>query len=262
VRALIKLGGTLLDAPDSRDRLAQEIVSAVAQGLEAVVVHGGGKQMTRFLTERGVESRFVNGLRVTTPEVLDAVLKVFAGSVNHELVSALNRAGARAVGLSGIDACLVEAVQMDPVLGAVGRVTRANPELLTLLTSARFLPVVACVAGDRQGNVYNVNADQMAVACAAGFGADRLIFLTDVEGVLDAGKKIRPQLTSTECADLIAAGVATGGMQAKLNAATSALKQGVRQVLIAPGAQAGVLAKALRDEPVGTRLFAAEVQKA
>jgi acetylglutamate kinase len=262
VKVLIKLGGTLLDAADSRDRLAGEIVAAVEKGIEAVVVHGGGKQMTRFLAERGVESRFVNGLRVTTAEVLDAVLKVFAGSVNHELVSALNRAGARAVGLSGIDACLVEAVQLDPALGAVGRVTRANSELLDVLASAGFLPVVACVAGDRQGNVYNVNADQMAVACAAGFGAEKLVFLTDVEGVLDAGKKIRAQLTAADCAQLIAAGVATGGMQAKLNAATSALDQGVGQVLIAPGALPGVLEKILNNEPVGTRLVAAEAQKA
>jgi len=260
VRILVKLGGTLLDAPDARDRLAAEIVAAAEQGTQTVVVHGGGKQMTRFLAERGVESRFVNGLRVTTPEVLDAVLKVFAGSVNHELVSALNRAGARAVGLSGIDACLVEAVQMDPALGAVGRVTRANPELLGVLTGAGFLPVVACVAGDRQGNVYNVNADQMAVACAAGFGADRLVFLTDVEGVLDASGQIRRELTGSECAQLIAEGVATGGMQAKLNAASSALEQGVTQVQIAPGAAAGVLARVLANDPIGTRLVRAEVR--
>jgi acetylglutamate kinase len=261
VKLLIKLGGTLLDGVESRDRLSAEIAAVVAQGVHAVVVHGGGKQMTRFLAERGVESRFVNGLRVTTPDVLDAVLKVFAGSVNHELVSALNRAGTRAVGLSGIDACLVEAVQLDPALGAVGRVTRANAELLDVLTSANFLPVVACVAGDRHGNVYNVNADQMAVACAAGFGAEKLIFLTDVEGVLDADNKIRRQLTTSESAQLIAEGVATGGMQAKLNAAASALAQGVSQVLIAPGAMPGILGKALANERVGTRLIAAEAQR-
>src|SRR5208283_1494118 len=112
-----------------------------------------------------IESRFVNGLRVTTPEAVDAVLKVFAGSVNHELVAALNAAGAPAVGLSGIDSFLVEAEQMDPALGAVGRVTRANPALLDLLTTNGFVPVVACVAGDRQGRIYNINADRMAVAC-------------------------------------------------------------------------------------------------
>jgi acetylglutamate kinase len=261
VKVLVKLGGSLLDAAGSRDRLSAEIADLVGQGVDAVVVHGGGKQMTRFLAERGIESRFVNGLRVTTPEVLDAVLKVFAGSVNQELVSALNRAGARAVGISGIDACLVEAVQMDPALGAVGRVTRSNPEVLNLLTSANFLPVVACVAGDRRGNVYNVNADQMAVACAAGFGAGKLIFLTDVEGVLDAGKRIRPQLTTAESAQLIAGGVATGGMLAKLNAAASALAQGVGEVLIAPGAVPGVLARVMANQPVGTRLIAAEAQR-
>jgi acetylglutamate kinase len=105
--------------------------------------------------------------------------------VNHELVASLNRAGALAVGLSGIDSFLVEAEQMDPALGAVGRVTRSNPALLHLLTEHGYVPVVACVAGDRQGQIYNVNADQMAVACATAFGARQLIFLTDVEGVLD-----------------------------------------------------------------------------
>ena len=106
-------------------------------------------------------------------------------------MASLNRAGALAVGLSGIDAFLVEAEQMDPALGAVGRVTRSNPALLELLVDGGYLPVVACVAGDRQGRVYNVNADQMAVACAVAFGAGQLVFLTDVEGVLDGGRRIR-----------------------------------------------------------------------
>jgi acetylglutamate kinase len=219
VRVLVKLGGTLLDSAESRDRLAAQIAAARGRGIEMVVVHGGGKQMTRYLTERGIESRFVGGLRVTSPETIDAVLKVFAGSVNHELVASLNRAGALAVGLSGIDAFLVEAEQMSPALGAVGRVTKSNPALLELLTANGYLPVVACVAGDRQGQVYNVNADQMAVACAAAFGARQLIFLTDVEGVLDGSGRVRPVLTANQSRQLIADGVATGGMQAKLNAA-------------------------------------------
>ena len=106
MRILVKLGGTLLDTPESRARLASELSQIQRSGVQMVVVHGGGKQMTRFLTERGIESRFVGGLRVTTPEVVDAVLKVLAGSVNHQLVSALVQAGSLAVGLSGIDACL------------------------------------------------------------------------------------------------------------------------------------------------------------
>jgi acetylglutamate kinase len=257
VKLLVKLGGTLLDAPESRYRLATQIACARARGAQITVVHGGGKQMTRYLTERGIDSRFVNGLRVTTPETIDAVLKVFAGSVNHELVASLNRAGAMAVGLSGIDALLAEAVQMDPALGAVGRVVASNPALLDLLTGGGFLPVVACVAGDRQGNIYNVNADQMAVACAAAFRADQLIFLTDVEGVLDAAQQVRPVLSAAESRGLIADGVATGGMQAKLNAALAALDGGVAAVRIAPGAADRILERILAGEAVGTKMVTA-----
>jgi acetylglutamate kinase len=254
VNLLVKLGGTLLDSSESRDGLARQIAAARNGGHEITVVHGGGKQMTRYLTERGIESTFVGGLRVTTPETVDAVLKVFAGTVNHELVASLNRAGALAVGLSGIDSFLVEAEQMDPALGAVGRVTRSNPALLHLLTGAGYVPVVACVAGDRQGNIYNVNADQMAVACATAFGADQLIFLTDVDGVLDGAKQVRPLLTAAESRQLIADGVATGGMQAKLNAALSALEGGVEQVRIAPGAAPSVLERILGGEELGTKM--------
>jgi acetylglutamate kinase len=260
MKLLVKIGGTLLDAPESREALARQIAGVRARGHEIVVVHGGGKQMTRYLAERGVESRFVNGLRVTSPETIDAVLKVFAGSVNHQLVASLNRAGALAVGLSGIDALLAEAEQMDPALGAVGRITRANAGLIEVLTGHGYLPVVACVAGDRQGGIYNVNADQMASACAAGFGARQLIFLTDVAGVLDAGQSVRPLLTPTEIQGLIGAGVATGGMQAKLDAAVAALDAGVGEVRIAPGAEASVLERLLAGEEMGTRIAAAGVE--
>jgi acetylglutamate kinase len=253
LKLLIKLGGTLLDAEDSRCRLAQEI-SDVAGREAVVVVHGGGKQMTRFLAERGVESRFVNGLRVTTPEVIDAVVKVFAGSVNAQLVTAFRAAGALPVGLSGLDAGLVDAEQLDPALGQVGRPVRCDPRLLELLTREHFLPVVACVAGDARGAIYNVNADQMAVACAAGFGAGKLIFLTDVEGVRDAAGQTQTTLTPAEAAGLIREGVATGGMQAKLEAALLALERGVREVLIAPGARPGIVTSLLAGEPIGTRL--------
>jgi acetylglutamate kinase len=254
MKLLVKLGGTLLDAPETRDRLAAQIACARARGCRITVVHGGGKQMTRYLAEQGIESTFLGGLRVTTPETVDAVLKVFAGSVNHELVAALNRAGALAVGLSGIDGLLAEAEQLDPALGAVGRVVCCNPALLELLTENSFLPVVACVAGDRQGNIYNVNADQMAVACAAAFGAQQLIFLTDVEGVLDEAQQVRQVLTAAESRALIVDGVATGGMQAKLNAALAALADGVDQVRIAPGAAENVLDRILAGEPLGTRM--------
>jgi acetylglutamate kinase len=258
LKILVKLGGTLLDSAQSRNRLAAEITAIETSGVRVVVVHGGGKQMTRFLSDRGIESHFVGGLRVSTPEVIDAVLKVLAGTVNHELVASFVAAGAMAVGLSGIDACLTEAEQMHAELGSVGRPVRSNGALLDLLTAAKYLPVVACVAGDRSGRIYNVNADQMAVACASGFGADRLIFLTDVDGVRDAAGSILPVLTAADCEGLIERGVATGGMQAKLNAATDALRNGIQQVVIAPGALAGAVERLLAGDTIGTTLVASE----
>jgi acetylglutamate kinase len=262
LKLLIKLGGTLLDDSDSRSRLARELTDLRNQGHLLVVVHGGGKQMTRFLGERGVESRFVNGLRVTTPEVLDSVLKVFAGTVNHQLVSSLVETGAMAVGLTGIDALLTEAEQLDPALGAVGRPVRSNPAVLDVLTANGFLPVVACVAGDRQGRIFNVNADAMAVSCAAGFTVDRLIFLTDVEGVRGADGAVISVLRPADCQHLIETGVATGGMEAKLNAAAAAIKGGIGQVVIAPGALERAAARIIAGEQIGTRLVPQEATHA
>lgn len=256
MRVLIKLGGTLLDADDSRLRLAHEITKAASAGYQIAVVHGGGKQMTRFLAERGVESRFVNGLRVTTPEIIDAVVKVFAGSVNTGLVAAFRTAGARPVGLTGLDAGLVDARTLDPELGQVGKPIRSNAALLELLTEEGYLPIVACIAGDENGKIYNVNADQMAVACATEFRAKKLLFLTDVDGVRDAGAAVRAALSSAEALSLIDAGVATGGMQAKLESALQALRAGIAEVLIVPGARPGIVGDVLRGEPLGTRLIA------
>ncbi len=257
-KLLVKLGGTLLDGDSTRARLAAEIAAA-ARATQVAVVHGGGKQLTRHLAGLGVESRFVDGLRVTTPAVLEAVIQVVAGSVNRQLVAALNRAGARAVGISGIDAGLVEAEQMDPALGSVGSVTRADPALLDALWAAGFLPVVACMAGGREGRCYNVNADQMAVACAAACGAGSLIFLTDVEGVLDGSGRVLPLLDPAAAEALIASGAATGGMLAKLRAAGHALRLGGPRVRIAPGAAERVLERILAGEQVGTLLAAEEV---
>ena len=254
MRLLIKLGGTLLDDSSSRARLAAEIKD-VSKRAAVVVVHGGGKQMTRFLAERGIESRFVNGLRVTTTEVLDAVLKIFGGSVNAGLVSAFRAAGANPVGLTGLDAGLVDAEPLDPDLGHVGRPVRSNPALLDLLTREGYLPVVACIAGDPHGQAFNINGDQMAVACASAFRADKLIFLTDVDGVRDERGEIRATLTVVEALELIRVGVATGGMQAKLEAAVSGLQKGVGEILISPGGRPGVIEKIAFGQPIGSRLI-------
>lgn len=259
MRALIKIGGTLLDSPESRARLASEIAQAVRDGLEAVVVHGGGKQMTRFLSERGIESQFVNGLRVTTADVLDAVLKVLAGTVNQELVAAFVAAGTPAIGLTGMDGLLTEAETLNKELGFVGRPVNSNVHLLSLLTQNQYLPVVACVAGDRHGQFYNVNADRMASSVASALHVDKLLFLTDVDGVNGADKKVYESISTAECDQLIETGVATGGMRAKLESAMEALRSGVGEVVIAPGALPGVIGKLLAGAPIGTRLVANEM---
>ena len=253
MKILIKLGGTLLDAADSRERLAREI-NEVTHNHQVTVVHGGGKQMTRYLAERGVESKFINGLRVTSPDIIDAVVKVFAGSVNAQLVSTLRACGARPVGLSGLSAGLVDAVQLDPELGQVGKPVSSDGRLLELLAREGYLPVVACIAGDANGNIFNVNGDQMAVSCARGFHADQLIFLTDVDGVRDGAGVVQPQLSVAQSCKLIEDGAATGGMQAKLEAAISALGNGVREVLIAPGAQPGIVKSLIAGSRIGTRM--------
>lgn len=248
LKALIKIGGSLLDDPLSRADIARQIAALHAQPhLNLAVVHGGGKQMTRYLEDRGIKSTFVNGLRVTTEETVDALLKVLAGTVNTQLVAAL---GPRAVGLTGIDAALATARQLDPRLGFVGRVTDSNPAILDLLTAAGYLPVVACVAGGDA--IYNVNGDSMAVAVASKWKVERLVFLTDVSGVMDAEKNILPQLSTADCARLIETGVATGGMQAKLNAATEAVANGVREVRIVKGSDPDIVTRVFAGEVVGT----------
>ncbi len=262
MKILIKIGGTLVDDADQRRALADQIAYAHQAGHSVVLVHGGGRQLTRFLEERGIPSHFVNGLRVTTTETMDAVLKVLAGSVNKQLTAALRAAGVNAVGLSGIDGRLTTAVRLSAELGWVGRVTSVDASLLELLTSAGRLPVIACVAGDDLGQAWNINADQMAVACAHAFGAAQLIFLTDVAGVMDGNGSVLPLLDAAASRALIENGIARGGMQAKLEAACAAIAAGVERVVIAPGSGAGLLARLLAGEAAGTEIRATTVKDA
>ncbi|MBI1357244.1 MAG: acetylglutamate kinase [Acidobacteria bacterium] len=256
MKLLVKLGGTLLEAEATRKGLALQAAALVKAGHQVVIVHGGGKRLSRYLQEQGVASEFRNGLRVTPPDILDAVLRIYAGSVNHHLVSELQAAGALAVGLSGIDAGLTEAVQLDPALGAVGKVERVNAGLLDRLTETGYLPTVACIAGGADGAIYNVNADEMASAIGAGFRADRLIFLTDVGGVLDGDGKRVERMTVADADALIASGVAHGGMEAKLRAASRAVQGGAGEVRIAAGSDADILPRILDGEPLGTSFVA------
>lgn len=253
MRVLIKIGGTLLDDPETRHSIASQLAE-VAHQYDIVAVHGGGKQVTRFLEERGLPTRFIGGLRVSDEAVVDAVVKVIAGSVNKQLVCALIAAGRCAFGLSGVDGRLTTAVPLDPELQSVGHPGKTDGRLLDLLTKSGYLPVVACIAGDEHGNVYNVNADQMAVSCALGWHADKLFFLTDVDGVRDEHGAVLGRLCLDEVHALVESGTATGGMRAKLNAAERALRAGLEEVVIASGHEPNVCQRLLAREAIGTRL--------
>jgi acetylglutamate kinase len=254
VRLLFKVGGTLLDEAAGRTAIARQL-AAIARNHELVVVHGGGKQVTRFLEERGIASQFVNGLRVSDETVIDAVTQVVAGSINKKLVSALIAEGASAFGLSGVDGQLTEAVPLNLELHFVGKPLKSEGRLLNLLIAAGCLPVIACIAGDRSGTIYNVNADQMAVSIALGWSAESIVFLTDVPGVKGVDGEVIPHLGESEAAELIRSGVARGGMQAKLEAANSALRSGIPEVVIAPGHEPDIWAR-IAGHSLGTRILA------
>ncbi len=254
MKLLVKLGGTLLETAERRASLARQVKHLLRGGHEIVVVHGGGKRLSRYLAGLDHKSEFRRGLRVTPPEILDAVLRVLAGSVNRQLVADFQKAGVQAVGLTGIDAGTVQASQLDPDLGLVGKVERVDPGLLHRLTASGYLPAVACIAGGEKGAIYNVNADQMASACAAGLGVNRLVFLTDVGGVLDGEGALIRALSAGDAESLIQEKIAVGGMEAKLRAAIEALRNGIRHVSIVNGHEPDMLARASEGAGFGTEL--------
>jgi acetylglutamate kinase len=253
VKVLIKLGGTLLDDPIKRASLAKQLAWATTQ-CELGVVHGGGKQVTKFLEERGVKSQFVNGLRVSDMAVIEAVTNVIVGGVNKQLVAAIVAAGCKAVGISGVDGGMITARQLSDELKFTGKPTVTDGKLLDLLISGGYLPVIACIAGDSEGNIYNVNADQLAVSCAAGWGAVKLFFLTDVSGVKNSAGETISHLTPTDVHGLVSSGVAHGGMQAKLESSVLALESGLSEVVIAPGQADNICRELLAGEFRGTRI--------
>jgi len=243
VKVVVKIGGTLLEDAAGRKRIAALLARHFEPGRRLLVVHGGGQQLTTYLERAGVASEFVNGLRVTTAEALDGVVKVLAGTVNHNLLAALHAAGVAAVGISGIDGGCLSAEKLrgdqGEDWGYVGRITRADPRVWEALLDADLLPVMACLAVGEDGQIYNVNADQAAVACAVHWQADRLVFLTDVEGVRDSQGRVLDRVAAEDTRALLQSGVVAGGMLAKLHAVEEALAGGLSQVRISNGHRDG-----------------------
>ncbi|HEV7486613.1 MAG TPA: acetylglutamate kinase [Thermoanaerobaculia bacterium] len=233
---VIKLGGSLLDDPVRRAEALNAIAAQWKRGEEIVIVHGGGKHVDANLKRLGIPKRTHAGLRVTDDETLDVVVATLAGSVNKMLVAELAAIGVRSAGISGCDASTLTAELHPPIdgidLGHVGSVIGGDPTLLRAIVSYGILPVVSSVAEGPNGTLLNVNADSAAAAIAVSLGAEELIFITDVAGLLDARGNVVAQLHADEAEALLGTSVVTGGMRPKLQAALHALGSGVRRITI------------------------------
>jgi acetylglutamate kinase len=260
VRFVIKIAGALLEREDTVRTIARQVSELAREGHELLVIHGGGKIFTATLARMGISSRFVNGLRVTDRETRDAAIMVFAGLLNKRLAGSISLAGQPAVGISASDAAcfLAEPMQVDERegrLGFVGYLTGVNVDFLRSLWRAALVPVACCLGLGADGELYNINADHMAAAAAEFVQADRLIFLTDVEGVLD-GEKVLRVIGGGEIENLIRRHKVSGGMILKLEAAKRALAAGISEVRIVGGTRSKSLLSAARGTfSHGTRVL-------
>jgi len=244
MKIVIKIGGTALEDGSTLHKCAHAAVEMAQDGHKVAVVHGGGSALTRTLKLLGKQSDFVNGLRITDAETRDVALMVLEGMINKKVVAAIVKAGLPAVGFCGGDGMTFRARKKLTTgydLGFVGEICSVEPRWLEAIWSQGGIPVLSSLALCSDGEYYNVNADQMASACAVACHADTLIFLTDVAGVKDAEGSVMPWLTLKQVPTLIAESVIGGGMLPKLEACTNALKRGVGRVRILPAAQAQVL---------------------
>jgi acetylglutamate kinase len=259
---VIKVAGALLEDAPALQSIARQVAELVHEDHELLVVHGGGKIFTATLARMGIQSRFVAGLRVTDRETRDVAVMVLGGLLNKRLAAAISGAGQPAVGICASDAAcfLAEPMVHDEVaggLGYVGYLTGVNLEFIESLWRAGIVPVAACLGLGADGEIYNINADHMAAACAEYIRAERLIYLTDVAGVLD-GEKVLKAVSCDEIEELIRQNKVSGGMVLKLEACKRALAGGVRQVRVVGGNHPrGLLSAANGGKVPGTRVVQA-----
>ncbi len=262
---VVKYGGNALAGTSNHDALtlfAEDIVMMRLVGMRPVVVHGGGPQISEMMHRLGKESEFVDGLRVTDAETVDIVRMVLKGQVNPQLVAAINVHGNYAVGISGVDAGLIRAEARAAGLGYVGDVTAIDPAVIHGLIDDEFIPVIATIGSDASGQAYNINADTVAGVIAEALGAEKLVYLTDIEGlrrdVADPATLIR-QTTADALDQLVADGTIGGGMIPKIESCTRAVRGGVRRAHILDGRIAHVLLLELfTDDGIGTMITAEE----
>ena len=258
---VIKFGGNAMTDPELHESFARDVVLMKLVGMNPIVVHGGGPQIGKLLDRLGIESRFVGGMRVTNEETVDVVEMVLGASVNKEIVDSIHRNGGRAVGITGKDGELIRAralssnhrVTGSEDIGLVGEVESIDTDILTMLGESDYIPVIAPVAGSVDGNTYNINADLVAGKLAEVLGAEKLILLTNVTGLLDADGQTLTGLSTQRVDGLIDQAVITGGMLPKGQCAMDAVKAGVASAHIIDGrVPHATLLEIFSDEGIGT----------
>ncbi|MFT4676168.1 MAG: acetylglutamate kinase [Patiriisocius sp.] len=273
---VIKYGGHAMVDNTLKQQFARDIVLMKLVGLNPVLVHGGGPQIGKLLQELNIQSSFVDGMRVTDSKTMDVVQMVLGGLVNQDIVNLINTAGGNAVGLTGKDANLIIAKKMlierpSPELttpeiidiGHVGEVVRINQSLLNLLTQSDIIPVIAPIGAGEDGTTYNINADLVAGKIASELKAEKLMLLTDVEGIKDKSGQLLSSLTLSDVERLIDEGTISGGMLPKIRCAVEAVEQGVTSAQIIDGRVAhAVLLELLTDEGVGTMISSSSLMEA
>ena len=250
---VIKLGGHAMGSDAAMEMFARDVVLMRQVGINPVIINGGGPMINEMLEKLGIKSKFVNGKRVTDEATMEVVEMVLSGSVNKRIVQAINRAGGSAVGLSGKDANLIFCERAEEDLGLVGKPTKVNPRVLKTLFGDDMIPVISPLGTDEDGHTYNINGDTAAGSIAAALNADRLLLLTDVDGVKGPDGNIITELGSKEIEQLVADGTIAGGMIPKTETALKAIQEGVRAVVILDGReQNACLLELFTQEGAGT----------
>lgn len=253
---VVKYGGNAMINEQLKEQVMEDIVLLHLVGVKVVLVHGGGPEISELMTRLGKETEFVDGLRVTDKEAVEIVQMVLAGKVNKSLVNLLEMKGGKAMGISGMDGRLIEAKMRNASLGYVGSITNVNIEPVTDLLEKGYIPVVSTLGCDRDGNTYNINGDTAAAFIAGALGAERLIMMTDIAGILrdrDNADTLIPLITVDEAVELFRQGVISGGMIPKVDCCIDAINRGVKKVIIMDGrVPHSILMEILTDEGAGT----------
>jgi acetylglutamate kinase len=249
LRIAVKLGGSILEEGEIRMRLLAQVAASAKQGNEVILVHGGGKSLNRRLSQMRIDSQFVEGLRKTDSETLQVAVMVLAGEMNKRIVAELSRLETRAVGICGADGGAVRCISVEGLpgfprgIGFVGKPVAVNRSFFDMILQSGMVPVVSSIGLGAGGELYNVNADQMAAACAWGTGCESLVYLTDVPGVRDKEGSVLRHIGASDIRDLRSRGILSGGMLPKTSSCLEAIAAGVHSVHILPGAAPDVLVR-------------------